>query len=170
MPEQLDARKRREQKLITVDLGNGFSVQAKKCDMSMMIFEGVVPTPLMSAAHKFVENREQGPSERLEELADEERPAMLEVLRAHACTVVVNPIVVPHDDGNEDHMPVDLFELQELLAIWSQTAVTPKVGAAEAATFRLRQRSPLESLSRPREDVRREPERMVAPDLERRGA
>jgi hypothetical protein len=170
MAEQLDPRQRKRERLVTVDLGNGFSVQAKRCDLPMMLFEGVVPTPLMAAAEKFIKNREEFPSDRMDDLTEDERPQMLEVLRAHAVNVVVNPTVVPMDDGVEDHMPVTLFDLQELLAIWSQTAVLPKVGAAEAATFRVRQRSTLESIPRPRQDIRPEPEPVVAALIERRGA
>ncbi len=170
MSEQLDPRQRKRERIITVDLGNGFSVQAKRCDLPMMLFEGVVPTPLMAAAEKFIKNREEFPSDRMNDLTEEERPQMLDILRAHAVNVVVNPVVVPQDDGIDEHMPVTLFDLQELLAIWSQTAVLPKVGAAEAATFRVRQRSTLESLSRPRQDVRAESQSVVAPSIERRGA
>ena len=167
-PQLLSAERVRKTQIIDVDLGDGTFVRARRSDLSSMLFEGTVPTPLLAAAQKFIDNREMSPTERLEDLdAEVDRPGMLEVLRQHAIAVVIEPRVVPFDDKDPTHLPVDLLTLPQLLAIWNQTAVIPKVGAAEAATFRLHQRPDVESLLRARKVVRSSTEPV---DVDRRGA
>ena len=68
MGELLSARKVREQSIVDVDLGDGTFVRARKTDLSTMVFEGLVTTPLMAAAQKFIENREMSPAERIAEV------------------------------------------------------------------------------------------------------
>lgn len=159
----LNPREARQTKIVIVDLGDGTAVRARKCDLATMVFNGNVSTPIMQAAQRFIENRELSPADRIAALqreGDDEhnRDAMLEVLRHHAVSVCVEPVVTMYDDGDPDHLPVELLTVPQLLAIWNQTALTPRVGAAAAATFRLRQRSPSSAVLRPRENVRPAPE------------
>lgn len=166
----LNPRKVRAEQIVQVTFDDGSWVEARRCDIASMLFEGVVPTPLMQAAEKFIQNRELKPTERLEDLSDEDRPAMLETLRHHAVAVVIRPTIVMMDDGDPDHLPVEILTVPQLLAIWNQTAVVPKVGAAEAATFRWPQRPTPQSLLRHGQDIRSAAEPVAPPDIERRGA
>lgn len=166
----LNARRVREEQIIDVDLGGGEFIRARKCDFSTMLFEGMIATPIMMAAQKFIENREQSPADRMDDLDEGERQAMLEVMRHHAVNVSIEPVIVIHEDGNDDHLPVELLTFPQLLAIWNQTAVTPRVGAAEAATFRRHQRPITESLLRPGKVVRPTTTPVVATVFERKGA
>jgi hypothetical protein len=60
----------------------------------------------------------------------------VDVVREHALKVVLQPVLVAKDDGNPDHLPVDLLTLTQLLRIWSETAVVPLMTAQTAADFR----------------------------------
>jgi hypothetical protein len=151
-PTLLDAHTAREQ-IITVDLGDGTCVRARRCDLAMMLFEGNVPTPLMKAAQRFIDSREMKADMRL--MDDEiDRPAILEVLRQHAVNCVIDPVLVMEEDHVDTHVPVRLLTLQQLFMIWNQTALTPRMEAAEAASFRVSTRATARPVLRTREGVR----------------
>jgi hypothetical protein len=154
MPKLLNPVTVRDQQLVDVDLGDDTFVRARKLDLSMMLLEGELPMPLLTAARKFIETRGD-PEEQLSEVNHEE---VLKTLRNHALVVVVEPTVVVEEDQNPAHMPVSLFTLPQLLAIWNQTAVLPKVGAAAAAEFRRQPDATLAHAVPARHEVRPSPE------------
>jgi hypothetical protein len=143
----------RSAQLIDVDFGDGTGVKARRADMAMLVFEGIVPTPLMNAAQQLVNNHGLPVAERLD---DEEidRDKMIEVLRRHAVAVVVEPVIVAVDDGDATHLPVTLLTLPQLLAIWNQTAATPRLEPAAAARFRVRPSGPTAPVLPVRQDLR----------------
>ena len=150
MPTLLNPADVRSQQLVDVDLGDGTFVRARRMDLPLMLMEGNVPLPLLSAARDLVEHK--GPPE--EALAAVDHDESLRVLRRHAIFVVVEPLIVEQDDHNPDHLPVALLTVPQLLAIWNATAVLPKVGAALAAEFCERAVLDAAPALRGREDVR----------------
>jgi len=158
MATLLDPVAVRGQQLVDVDLGDGTFVRARRLDLPMMLMEGNIPMPLLSAARDLVEHA--GPPE--EALADFAHEESLRVLRKHALLVVVEPMVVDHEDHNPEHLPVSLLTVTQLLAIWNATAVLPKVGAALAAEFCERAVSDAAPLAYRRENVRTPAKRVAA--------
>jgi hypothetical protein len=159
--ELLDPTVERARAIIEVDLGNGQYVRARRLDLPQMIFEGLVPQPIMAAAQRLIDTQGQSASAQLgdeEPDAAAQHAAQLETLRRHALTVVLEPRLVLHDDHDPSHLPVDLLTLTQLLAIWNQTAVTPRVSAAQAAHFRRAPGLGSHPPVSPREDVRPAPE------------
>jgi hypothetical protein len=140
--------------IIDVDLGDGTIVRARRLDLEMSVFEGVMPTPLMNAAQKLVQTHGRPANERLDDLDETEKQEVLATLRRHAVAVVLEPIIVAVDDQNPDHLPVDLLRFPQLLAIWNATTITPKVGAATAANFRQRPLEPAAPVLHAGQDLR----------------
>jgi hypothetical protein len=164
-PTLLNARDRREQAIVTVDLGDGTAVRARRLDLTHCIFEGILPTPLMNAAQKLIQNHGRPELARLDDLGIDKQE-MLATLRQHALRVVLSPPLVEIDDFNPDTLPVALLTLPELLAIWNQTTVLPKVSAAQAADFRIRSRAPAADVLPARENVRPTPQHVSVPPPE----
>lgn len=141
MPTLLDPAEVRAATLVDIDLGDDKFVRARRLDLSTMLIEGDLPLPLLTAARKFIESRhlEAAPEEAVTEVDHE---VVLDTLRKHALLVIMEPMVTAEDDYVPDHLPVKLFTLPQLMAIWNATAVLPKVGAALAAEFRPREDVP----------------------------
>ena len=136
MTELLSVRKVREQHLVTVDLGDGTHVQARREDMTILVFEGRVPMPLLTAVQRMIEMPDASPIERVQALGESGSREMLRVLREHACSVVMNPKVVMDAETDSNAVPVTYFSVQQLMAIWNETSVVPRVDADTAAIFR----------------------------------
>lgn len=137
MAQLLNARKVRANNQVKVDLGDDTFILARREDMTLLVFEGRVPMPMLSAVQKMIEMPGATPAERIAALGSEHGRTLVEVLREHACKVALEPIIVMQEDGNEDHLPVTLLGTQKLMAIWMATAMIPEVSHAEAATFRV---------------------------------
>ena len=136
MAEVLSARKLRERNNVKVDMGDDTFVLCRREDMTMLVFEGRIPMPMLAAVQRMIDMPNASPSERLAALGAEHGRTLIEVLREHACKVAIEPKIVMQDDGDPDHLPVDLLDTQKLMAIWMTTALIPEVSAARAATFR----------------------------------
>jgi hypothetical protein len=136
MAELLNARKMRDRQGIQIDLGDGTFVKARREDMTLLVFEGRVPMPMLAAVQKMIELPDASPMERIQSLGAENGRTLVEVLRDHACRVVLEPKIVREDDGDPDHLPVEFLDTQKLMAIWMKTAVIPEVTNEDAATFR----------------------------------
>ena len=136
MSELLNPRTLRDRNVVNVDIGNNQHVVARKEDMTVLIFDGRVPMPLLVAVQKMIDMADASPTERLAALGAEHAAALVDVVRAHALEVVLRPKIVLEDDGNPDHLPIALLDLTQLIKIWSATAVVPMVTAAQAAEFR----------------------------------
>lgn len=135
-PTLIDPAAVRAEQLVNVDLGDGTYLLARRLDLTGMLFEGFVPQPLMTAAQRLVASRGLDDVSRLADLTDEDRVEQLDTLRRYAIVVGVTPKIVATDDGDPAHLPVTLLTLQQLLAIWNNTVVVPRVSAAQAAEFR----------------------------------
>lgn len=131
----LDPRAVRGASEVEVDLGDGTMVMARRQDMTMMVFEGRVPMPMLNAVQRMVEMPNATPQERVATLGSEGRN-LVELLRSHAVAVVTKPKMVLVDTGDPDVIPVEFLNIQQLMAIWNATAVVPKFGALGAARFR----------------------------------
>lgn len=163
MAKLLDARKVRRDSEIDVDLGDDTYVTCRKEDMTLLVFEGRVPMPMLAAVQKMVEMPNASAVDRIEALGAENGRSLVDVMRQHACKVAVRPRIVMVDDGNPDHLPVEYLDTPRLMAIWSATAIVPQVGAAAAATFRRRADADAPDDVQPSEDVPAEPVLVAAP-------
>lgn len=138
MSELLNARDVRAENEVEIEIRPGKHVVARKEDMTVLVFEGRVPMPMLTAVQKMIEMPNATPVERIEALGKENGQTLVNVLREHACKVVLKPKFVLEDDGSLDSLPVSYLDINELMMIWSATAVVPKIGAASAARFRAR--------------------------------
>lgn len=163
MSDLLDPRKARDQHEVTVDLQDGTHVLARKEDIQVLVFEGRVPMPMLTAVQKMIDMPSATPIERVASLGDEAK-SLLDVLRTHACRVVITPTLVLEEDGNRDHLPVSYLDIQQLMAIWKATAVVPEVGVASAARFRARQPADDAAAVSNGQDVPSAPEPLAVPE------
>ncbi len=140
MPDDLqllDPAQLREESEVRIDIGGGRYVMGRKLDMTAMLFEGLVPMPLLTAVQKMVEMRHATPAERVAALTEDgQGHSMLELLRRHACAAVVKPRIVMQDTGDRNTLPADRLHFGQLMAIWQVTAVVPMMSPSAAATFR----------------------------------
>jgi hypothetical protein len=136
MAELLSARKLRESNQVKVDLGDGTFIRARREDMTLLVFEGRIPMPMLAAVQKMIDMPNASPAERIAALGTEHGRTLVEVLREHACKVAIEPKIVMTDDGNEDNLPVTFLDTQKLMTIWMATALIPEVTVTRAATFR----------------------------------
>jgi hypothetical protein len=159
----LDPRTFRKNRIIDINIGDGYIVKAKKLDLTTMMFEGLLPMPVLTAVQRLITagGDEMSPAERVKFLEDNDRKAMLELLRRHACTAVIMPVLTMTDDGNPDHLVVDMLSIEALTEIFTQTTLLPTHNSAEVARFRGRAALVPEHDALPREDVRPAPEPVV---------
>lgn len=162
MSELLDPRKYREKNELEIDLGDGTHVVARKEDMTLLVFEGRVPMPMLTAVQKMIEMPNASAVERIQALGDGGKD-LVRVLREHACKVVLKPILVMEDDGNPEHLPIQYLDVNQLMVIWSATAVVPQIGVAAAARFRPRVAADDDPAVPAREDVQPAPEPVGVP-------
>jgi hypothetical protein len=155
-PTLVNPRERRRNRLIRVPLEDGTYVEARRVDMTTLVFEGLVPMPLLAAAQKLT-GHDAEPMDAFGQMDDDTKSGFMTTLRRYAVKAVVNPVVVLQDNGNDDHMAVEDFSFTELITIWNATAHVPLVTPAAAERFRVRpqQLSPVDVP--PREDVRPSP-------------
>lgn len=140
MPDDLqllDPAQLREESEVRIDIGGGRYVMGRKLDMTSMLFEGLVPMPLLTAMQKMTEMRDATPAQRVAALSEDgQGRSMLELLRKHACAAVVKPKMVLEDTGDRSTLPVDRLHFGQLMAIWQATAIVPLMSPSAAATFR----------------------------------
>lgn len=136
MAELLSAKKARDSNQIQVDLGDGTYILCRREDMTLLVFEGRVPMPMLAAVQKMIDMPNASPVDRIAALGSEHGRTLVEVLREHVCKVAIDPVIVMQDDGNPDHLPVQFLDTQKLMTVWMKTAVIPEVSNEAAATFR----------------------------------
>ena len=136
MPQLLNARTVRAKNEVQVDLGDDTFIRARREDMTLLLFEGRVPMPMLAAVQKMIDLPNATPAERVESLGSEHGRALVDLLRNHACRVAIEPVIVMDEDGNPDHLPVAFLDTPKLMMIWQATAVVPEVNPSQAATFR----------------------------------
>lgn len=134
----LDPRAARQNATVQIQIALDTYVVARRIDMTSMIFEGLMPMPLLNAVQKMKEMKDMPAELRVAAMTDPENPDILDMLRRHAAAVVIEPKVVWPDDSDEAHMPANLLTLPQLLKIWNETALVPSV--TPSAAFRFRQR------------------------------
>lgn len=136
-PQLLTAKKAREKNELRIQISHDEYVLARKEDMTVLVFEGRVPMPVLNAVQKMIDMPEATDEQRIAALGAAHGQELVDVLRQHAVRVVVKPKLVMEEDDNPDHVPVTYFDIPQLMAIWTETAIVPKIGAAAAARFRL---------------------------------
>lgn len=169
-PEQrlVSPKHRRSNRMVSVALSDGTYVQAKRLDATTMVFEGLVPMPLLSAVQKMLDLGINAGSavDQLSSMDEASRLGLVDLLRRHAIRAVVNPVVTETDDGQDDHLFVGDLTLNELMDIWNATAMVPMIDPAAAARFRPRAPQPPPADVPPREDVRPSTEQLADPSVE----
>jgi len=131
----LNARALRRENEIEVDLGDGTMVKARKMDMTLLVFEGLVPMPMLSAVQRMFDDPDATPTEQVEKLGDQGKP-MVDLLRRHASIVTIQPKISVEDTNDPDTIPASYLNIQQLMAIWTATAVVPTFGTSQATRFR----------------------------------
>jgi hypothetical protein len=166
MAELLSARKVRQTHEVQVDLGDDTFIRARKEDMTLLVFEGRVPMPLLAAVQKMIDMPNASALERVEALGAEHGRKLIDILREHACKVSLEPQIVMTDDGDPDHLPVAFLDTQKLLTIWIATAVVPEVTPIQAATFRAGASSDVAPAVPVGQDLPKDTQRVDSPEVE----
>ena len=166
MPQLLNARTVRAKNEVQVDLGDDTFIRARREDMTLLLFEGRVPMPMLTAVQKMIDLPNATPAERVEALGSEHGRALVDLLRTHACRVAIEPVLVMEEDDNPDHLPVAFLDTPKLMAIWQATAVVPEVNQIAAATFRKRARLDAPSSAPVRQNLPRKTIRVVTDEHE----
>lgn len=130
----LNPREVRRANEIKVDIGDGMYVRARRDDVTAMVFDGRVPMPILTAVQKLIEMPHSTSAERVKALGDAGK-TLIEVVREHAVRVVIEPKLSLTETGDLDVLPVDYLNVNQLMAIWTETAVTPNIGPERAARF-----------------------------------
>lgn len=151
--ELLNPAEFRNRAILTVDIGGGRCVRAKRLDMSALVFEGLVPMPMLAAVQRMIAMPGEDAVTKLASLDDSDKQGMLTMLRKHVVRSVIEPVLTLEDDGNSNHLPVDLLPIETLLRIWNATAIEQLVAPAEAAEFRPIRGEPVAPVLPAREDV-----------------
>jgi hypothetical protein len=132
----LSAKDVRKDTEIEVDLGDGTFVKARKLDMTLLIFEGQIPMALLAAAQRMMDMPDGTIEDRVRLLGEGESRSMIEMMRQHAATVVIQPRITMDDTSDPNALPASYLTLPQLLAIWNATAIIPRFAARPAARFR----------------------------------
>ncbi len=118
-------------------------VQMRKLDMLTLFLQGAVPTPLMAALSKMQAVRAEigddpTGNKLMDAMGEDDRSNLVKLLRRYACLAIKDPVVVEEDDGDPQHVPVEVFSHAQLLAIWSARPpgmTTPRLNEAQLSTF-----------------------------------
>ncbi len=126
---RLSARQRRAESGVEIEISPGTTVTIRRRTLLTLVMSGVLTTDILSSAQR-MEKRFEGLSAEdsdaaFNALADESRQDMKRMLEAVACAVVIDPVIVPVDDGNDDHLPVSELDSTELLAIYAALKQRP---------------------------------------------
>lgn len=176
---RVNPKARRERLFVEIPLDDGTMLTAKRLDMMTIVIEGLLPMPLLKAVQAI---KQMGPEERaraaageldfgdktIKDLAESDKRAMRDLMRRHAMLAVVDPGLVETDDGDDNHLPVDLLTSQELLRIWQETTIIPVMEPAAAHRFRPDPAPHDGVVSQPVSELRTPPEsvaRDVAPQV-----
>jgi hypothetical protein len=139
-PKYLDPVEARRKRFMQVTLADGSVIDCRRLDMTAMLFEGLMPMPILNAAQKLISKKGGTSLEKFGELEETDKREVKEMLQRHACAVAIRPVVVEEEDGDPTHMPVTLFDFMDLMTIFNETAVSPTSVVAPATARRFRSR------------------------------
>jgi len=146
--------RRRSTYIFKVD--DSFTIELKRSDMMTMLMNGSMPMPMIEAAMNFERamseeqkrRKEQGlPLQTTtEQYANMDKSLvndMFTAMRQYAVVHAVNPVIVPKDDGDPNHLDVNLLSASQLFSIFyasppgeEQEKEGPVVTVDEAKEFR----------------------------------
>jgi hypothetical protein len=134
MAEQMkptSAAEFRRRSTFIVKVDDSLTIELKRSDMMTMLMNGSMPMPMIEAAMNFertmTEQAKQRREQGLPTLTQAEQYGsmdkslindMLSAMRQYAVVHAVNPIIVPKDDGNPDHLDVNLLNATQLFGIF----------------------------------------------------
>lgn len=139
MSEIVDVRQFRSKWEVNVELGGGLGhIVVRKQDMTLLLMNGKVPMPVLAAVQRMIDMPDVATdAERLAVLVqDEQGDSLVNMLHEHACAVALKPRLTMGYTEEPGTLPVTYLNLPQLMAIWTATAVVPKVTTAEAGRFR----------------------------------
>lgn len=134
----LNARQARQTLEVVIDIGDGVTVRAQREDMTLLVFDGRVPMPLLAAVQRMIDMPGLTDMERLESLGETNSKDLIRVIREHAVAVLLEPRCSLEPTDDPDVLPVSYFSVPQLMQIWTETAVVPKVTMPQATRFRER--------------------------------
>jgi hypothetical protein len=126
----------------TLEVDPELTVELRRLDMVTLFMTGAIPMPLMASLSRAQEIRQKDGMDDatfMSELGEDDKTNMLDLLRRYACLAVKSPPLVLVDDGNPEHVPVELLTGPQLLTIWQALppdAQTPRLTEAQADEFR----------------------------------
>ncbi len=136
-------------------VNDNLTVRLKTLDFTTIVLTNMMPFHLLKAAQKF-ENMQRTIATALDDKGEPEGvkaadvlnaldpkdlDSMTEFLRRYACIVVVEPRLMPEDDGNPEHLSVTELSGDELMAIFyarppAARKDAPVVDQTQAEEFR----------------------------------
>lgn len=149
----LDPAARRRANSLTISIGNGQCVKARRLDMTTLVFEGLVPMPLLAAVQRMIAMPDSSPIEQFQAMGEADKTAMLDMLRRHAIAAVTVPKLSMTDTGDPTVLPVTDLTLTELMAIWEGSSLDAPMEPADASRFRERASTDDVAAVSPRQNV-----------------
>lgn len=167
------AKSFRAQKSFILKVDDDLTVRVMRMDMAQLVVAGVLPLPMLKAAQEFehVQDRmidSNDPIGALSEVDIHARESFVQLLQAFACKAVIEPVIVPEDDGDENHLPVTFLTMAQLLKIWNtqEGVANPVIDRDDATEFRRSEPElPADDVP-PGKDVRAEAEFVAVSDHE----
>lgn len=144
--------RRRSTFVITVD--DSLTVELKRSDMMTMLMNGAMPMPMIEAAMNFEKEMTAQRKKRRDEGLPMQTQAeqygsmdknlikdMLTAMKHYAVIHCVKPVMVLQDDGNPEHLDVNLLSATQLFGIFyasppGEEKEGPVITADEAEEFR----------------------------------
>jgi hypothetical protein len=132
---RLNPRARRERWTCDVELFDGSAVQCVRIGFDEMALTHLIPPPRLMTVLKQIWGLATE-AEAVAALHDEVSvAALLNLLRRQAVACAVDPVITLTDDGDPDHLPADLIEMDDLVRIWMATAYPTLREAAREGRF-----------------------------------
>jgi hypothetical protein len=144
--------RRRSTFIFRVD--DSLTVELKRSDMMTMLMNGAMPMPMIEAAMNFEREMTAAQQKRKEQGLPLQTTAeqygsmdknlvndMMTSMRHYAVLHCMNPVMVLKDDGNPDHLDVNLLNASQLFAIFyaspeGEEKEAPVITSDEAKEFR----------------------------------
>ena len=125
------AKRYRSNRTYLHKVSDELTVRIRRLDITTMVLQNLVPFSLLKAANQFEEmvrklgniggdalDTSEAALKELESINPSQLTNMMDFLRHYAVVVVAEPVLVPDDDGNDDHIPVTDLSGDELLSIF----------------------------------------------------
>ncbi len=165
---------RKKKKPFLFKVSDDLTILLKRVDMVSMLVTGGLPMPLLDAADKFLQVRDEidentPPEEAIKKLEKAGHDGEFrEFLEKYAAYIALEPKISLSDNPPDDQLVAAEMNLLELLAIWNAYPKDeePAVEVPVPITFRDEERTVSDSSAPASESVRESPQPLVEPRSE----